>query len=66
MSMNFLIDLGDRPIEKGICPNDKWNRYISVHVDSIDDFIPNAKSVSEGKFSEGNYHAEMNRTKFEK
>ena len=66
MSMNFLIDQGDRPIDKGIRPNDKRNRYIIVHVGSKDDFIPNAKAVFGGNFSEGDYHAEMNGTKFEK
>lgn len=46
-------------------PIDKGDRYIIVHAGSKDGFIPNAKDVFKGNSSKGDYHAEMNGTKFE-
>ena len=41
-------------------------RYIIVHAGSKDGFIPKAQAVFKGNSSKGDYHTEMNGTKFEK
>ena len=47
-------------------PIGKGDRYIIVHAGSKDGFIPNAQDVFKGNASKGDYHTEMNGTKFEK